>query len=81
MLRDTRIGCISTRRVLPGERLGDETTGSGDEGGSGTPEYVISFLSALWGRLLFFFLSFSFVHFFCLTYFFPLLGGSKEEEQ
>ena len=46
MLRDTRIGCISTRRVLPEERLGDEMSGSGDEGGEGGtgPPNVISFL-------------------------------------
>lgn len=35
MLRDTRIGCISTRRAPPGERLGEEMTGSGDEGEEG----------------------------------------------
>ena len=35
MLRDTRIGCISTRRVPPGERLGEEMAGSGDEGEEG----------------------------------------------
>ena len=37
MLRDTRIGCISTRRVLLVERLGDEMAGSGDEGEEGGP--------------------------------------------
>ena len=37
MLGDTRIGCISTRRVLPVERLGDEMAGSGDEGEEGGP--------------------------------------------
>ena len=40
MLRDARIGCISTRRVLQEERLGDEVSGSGgegEEGGTGPP--------------------------------------------
>ena len=37
MSRDTRIRCISTRRVHPGERLGDEIAGSGNEGGKGVP--------------------------------------------
>ena len=37
ILRDTRIGCISTRRVLLEERLGDEMAGSGDEGEEGGP--------------------------------------------
>ena len=52
VLRDTRIGRISTRRVLREGRLGDEMAGSGDggkEGGTGPPEYKISFLSSLWG--------------------------------
>ena len=35
VLRDTRIGCISTRRILPEERLGEEMAGSGDEGKKG----------------------------------------------
>lgn len=55
--KDTRIGCISTRRVFPEDRMGDEMSGSGDEG-----EYVISFL-LFWGRReLALFLCFPFVY-------------------
>ena len=35
LLRDTRIGCISTKRRLPEERY--EEAGSGDEGEEGGP--------------------------------------------
>lgn len=35
VLRDTRIGCVSTRRILPEEWQRDETSGSGDEGEEG----------------------------------------------
>ena len=41
VLRDTRIGCISTRQVRPEERLEDEMAGSGNEGderGRGSPD-------------------------------------------
>lgn len=46
ILRDTRVGCISTRRVLPEERLGDKMAGScgeGEEGGR--PPQACSLLS------------------------------------
>ena len=35
VLRDTRIGCINTRRALPRKRLGDEMSRSGGEGKKG----------------------------------------------
>ena len=37
LLRDTKIGCINTRRRLPEERSGDEEAGTGDEGEEGGP--------------------------------------------
>ena len=37
MLRDTRVGCISTARALPEGGLGDEMAGSSDEGEKGGP--------------------------------------------
>ena len=53
VLRDTRVGCISTRRALPEGRLRGEMAGSGDEGGrrgAGPPRHVVSRLSVfLWG--------------------------------
>ena len=67
MLRGTRVGCIRTRCVLPGERLGDKEAGSGDEGEEGgppPPEHVISFLSSFGdeGDWPFFLCLFSFVY-------------------
>ena len=41
VIRETRIGCISTRRVFPEESLDRGTEGLGDEGeegGPGSPE-------------------------------------------
>ena len=66
VLRDTRIGCISTRRVLPGGRLGDEMSGSGGEGKKGDRAPRICnflFFPSFWGMRengCFSFLSFSF---------------------
>ena len=66
------IGYISTRRVRPEERLGDETSGSGDEGEEGRPpppNMEFPFFLSLWGRRgLAFFLCL-----FPLFIFFPLL--------
>ena len=37
MLRDTRLGRVSTRRTLPGETIRDEEVGSGDQEEEGGP--------------------------------------------
>ena len=52
VLRDTRIGCISPRRVVPAERLGEEMAGPRDEGKEGEPRppnMKFTFFLLFWG--------------------------------
>ena len=52
MLRDTRIGYISSRQVVPAERLGEEMAGPRDEGKEGGPcpaNMKFPFFLLFWG--------------------------------
>ena len=81
MLRDTRIGCISTRRVLPEEALGDEMALVMREKREGRVPRTCNFLSLFspGGRMGL--ALFPCLFLWSLSYFFPLLGESGEKEK